>query len=124
MRTDGDRGSAIVDFLLVSLLVTMLMVGVVQLALTLHVRNVLIDSAAEGARYAALDGRGLDDGVARTRALIDSTLPAAYAQNVSADQVVLDGVGLVQVHVTGPVPVLGLLGPGGFIEVSGRAVVE
>ena len=62
MKASDERGSAIVDFLLVSLLVTVLMLGVVQLALTLHVRNVLIDSAAEGARYAAVTcGEVVDD---------------------------------------------------------------
>lgn len=124
MNTAGERGSAIVDFLLVSLLVTVLTLGVMQLALTLHVRNILIDSAAEGARFAALDGHRLDDGVARTRALIASTLPDAYAQQVQANVTEHDGVSLVQVQVTGPVPVLGLLGPSGVIAVSGRAVAE
>ncbi|WP_277050321.1 TadE/TadG family type IV pilus assembly protein, partial [Ruania albidiflava] len=48
----AESGSALVDFLLVAVLVTVLVLGVVQLALVLHVRTVLIDSAAEGARYA------------------------------------------------------------------------
>jgi len=124
MRGENERGSAVVDFLLVSLLATVLMLGVVQLALTLHVRNVLIDSAAEGARYAALDGHDLHDGVARTRALIEAALPAPYTQDVRAGMTTQDGVSLVQVQVRGPVPVLGLLGPGGLIDVTGRAVAE
>ncbi|HLS25880.1 MAG TPA: TadE/TadG family type IV pilus assembly protein [Beutenbergiaceae bacterium] len=124
MKAADERGSAIVDFLLVSLLVTVLMLGVVQLALTLHVRNILIDSAGEGARYAALDGRDLKDGEARTQALITSTLPRAYAEQIEARTTTLDGVNLVQVQVRGPVPVLGLLGPSGWIDVTGRAVIE
>ena len=124
MSTTGERGSAVVDFLLVSLLVTVLTLGVVQLALTLHVRNILIDSAAEGARYAALDGHELRHGEARTRALISAALPDAYAQQVQAATLTHEGVSLVQVQVRGPVPVLGLLGPGGVIDVTGRAVAE
>lgn len=124
MNGNGQRGSAVVDFLLVSLMVTVLMLGVMQLALTLHVRNVLIDSAAEGARYAALDGHDLHDGVARTEALIGAALPGAYAEDVQAGMITQDGVSLVQVRVRGPVPVLGLLGPGGLIDVTGRAVSE
>ena len=50
MSADSERGSALVDFLLVALLVTVLVLGVIQVALTSHVRNVLIDAAAEGAR--------------------------------------------------------------------------
>ncbi len=124
MKASDERGSAIVDFLLVSLLVTVLMLGVVQLALTLHVRNVLIDSAAEGARYAALEGHGLGEGVSRSRALISSTLPSSYAEQIEAQTITRDGVSLVEVRVRGPVPVLGLLGPSGWIDVTGRAVAE
>ena len=52
----GDTGSAIVDFALVGALVTVLFVGVLQLTIVLHVRNTLVDTAAEGARYGALGG--------------------------------------------------------------------
>lgn len=121
---DQERGSALVDFLLVSVLVTVLVLGVVQLALTLHVRTVLIDSAAEGARYAALDGNSLVDGTARTRVLIDSSLPAAYARQVETGRTDYRGVPVVEVQVAAPVPILGLLGPAGLIEVTGRAVDE
>lgn len=124
MSADSERGSALVDFLLVSLLVTVLVLGVIQVALTTHVRNVLIDAAAEGARYAALDGRDLDQGAGRTQQLIASTLPSAYAQRVSADLVERQGVSVVEVRVQAPIPVLGLLGPSGIVDVTGRAVTE
>ena len=52
----GEAGSAVVDFALISSLVVVLAVGVVQLALAMHVRNVLTDVAGEGARRAALVG--------------------------------------------------------------------
>ena len=44
------------EFTLVGVLLTVLALAVVQLALALHVRNTLLDAAAEGARYAALAG--------------------------------------------------------------------
>ncbi|SED73326.1 TadE/TadG family type IV pilus assembly protein [Ruania alba] len=121
---ENERGSALVDFLLVSVLVTALMLAVVQLALTLHVRTVLIDAAAEGARFGALHGSSITAGQERTAALIDATLPSAYAQQVTAELGSADGVELVQVHVSAPVPVIGLLGPSGVISVTGRAVAE
>ncbi|UFU05479.1 pilus assembly protein [Ruania halotolerans] len=95
-----------------------------QLALTLHVRTVLIDAAAEGARFAALHGSSVAAGQERTAALIDATLPSVYAEQVTAELGSSDGVELVQVHVSVPVPVLGLLGPSGVISVTGRAVAE
>ncbi|HLS64274.1 MAG TPA: TadE/TadG family type IV pilus assembly protein [Ruania sp.] len=119
-----ESGSALVDFLLVAVLVTVLVLGVVQLALILHVRTVLVDSAAEGARHAALDGSTLADGATRTRWLIASTLPAAYADQVQVGRAGYRGVDVVEVRITAPVPVLGLLGPSGMIDVTGRAVDE
>jgi len=125
IQNEGDeRGSALVDFLLVSVLVTAIVLGVVQLALTLHVRTILTDSAASGARAAALSGHSLSDGAARTTELITSTLPAAYAEAVEVDYGNYRGVEVVEVHVSAPMPVLGLLGPSGVITVTGRALVE
>lgn len=121
---DPERGSAVVDFLLVSLLTTVLVLGVVQLALTLHVRTILIDGAGEGARYAALEGSSLGAGERRAAELIRSTLPDAYAADVRAGYVSHGDVSLVEIRVRAPMPVLGLLGPSGVITVTGRAVSE
>lgn len=123
-----DSGSAIVEFVLVSLLVITLCLGVVQLALTLHVRTMLIDSAAEGARYAARYGHDLDDGTRRTRELITGALPADYASEVRAEYTQLTsstgpGRQIVLIRVRAPLPLFGLLGPT-VVDVSGRAVAE
>ncbi|WP_245528847.1 TadE/TadG family type IV pilus assembly protein [Beutenbergia cavernae] len=112
------------DFALVSVLVVVLALGVIQLALVLHVRTTLIDCAAEGARLAALHDGELDDGVARTEALIAGSLSPTYAQDVTARTSDDGGVATVEVDVTAPLPVLGLLGPGGVVTVTGRAVQE
>ncbi|MFH5822312.1 TadE/TadG family type IV pilus assembly protein [Georgenia sp. AZ-5] len=120
----GDGGSALVDFLLVSVLLVVVIMALVQLTLALHVRNTLIDSASEGARHAALAGSSLDAGAARTRELIGLTLSERYAGDVTA-RTVPDGAGeRVQVVVTAPLPVLGLVGPAGVVTVRGHAVVE
>ena len=49
----GERGSAVVDFVLVSVLILALLLAVLQVAVYVHVRNVVAASAQEGARYAA-----------------------------------------------------------------------
>lgn len=123
--SDGDeRGSAVVDFALVGGLVTLVFAGVLQLTLAQHVRNTLVDCAAEGARYAALADRTPDDGVGRTRLLIDAALSSAYAQDVTARRAVVDGLDVVEVTVVAPLPVAGLLGPAGSLTVAGHALVE
>lgn len=98
-------------------------VGVMQLALALHVRNTLVDSAGEGARHGALVGRGPEDAVERTRALIASALADDLAQDVSASTETLGGVETVVVTVRAPLPVLGLVGPR-TLQVEGHAVDE
>ncbi len=122
--SEPERGSAIVDFVLVGALLTVLFVGVLQLALTLHVRNTLIDCAAEGARYGALAGSSPAAGAQRTRELIGSAVASTYATDVAARTTGLDGVPVVEVTVRAPLPVIGLLGPSGVIAVSGRAIAE
>jgi Flp pilus assembly protein TadG len=121
---DAERGAAVVDFALVSGLLALLFAGVVQVTLAVHVRNTLVDCAAEGARYAALADRTPEDGVARTRALIDASLAAGYAERVSAVETDLRGLPVVEVRVTAPLPVVGLLGPGGTLSVAGHALRE
>ena len=123
-RRGRDAGAAVVDFVLVGALLTVLFVALLQLALVLHVRNVLIDCATEGARYGALADRDAAAGAQRTRDLIEADLSAAYAQDVDAVVVTRGGLSLVEVRVSAPLPVAGLLGLGRSVEVSGHSVVE
>jgi len=120
----AERGSAVVDFVLVSVLLLVLFLGVIQVALAQHVRSMLVDSAAEGARYGARADRGPDDAVRRTRDLISADLSSRYARDVTARYTTRDGVDVVEVSVEAPLPVVGLLGPGGVIDVVGHAVRE
>lgn len=124
MTSARDRGSAVVDFVLVGGLLVLLFVAVLQLALALHVRNVLIDSAAQGARYAALAGHTPGDGAARTKELVTAELSARYADDVTVGRVEVGGVPLVDVRVAAPLPLVGLLGPSRHLVVHGHAPVE
>ena len=121
---DPERGSAIVDFALVSGLVALLFAAVVQITLAVHVRNTLVDCAAEGARYAALADRTPADGVDRARALISASLAPGFADDITAADTELHGLPVVEVRVSAPLPVVGLVGPGGVLSVSGHAIRE
>ena len=118
-----DAGSAVVDFVLVGALTTLLAASVLQLMLALHVRTTLIDCAAEGARYAALADRDPGAGAARARELITTSLAAGYAQDVQARSTVIDGLPVVEVQVTAPLPLLGMLGPTA-LTVAGHPLEE
>jgi hypothetical protein len=120
----GETGSAVVDFALVGGLLTLLFVAVLQLGLALHVRNVLVDCASQGARLGALADRDPQAGANRTRELIRSELADRYADQVSAGPARVDGLDTVEVRVEAPLPVIGLLGMGQELTVSGHALSE
>ncbi|WP_308201042.1 TadE/TadG family type IV pilus assembly protein [Agromyces mediolanus] len=123
-RPRDERGSAVAEFAMVAMLLTLLALGVIQLALALHVRNTVLDAAAEGARFAALAGVAPEAGAARTRELISTAVGAGYATEIEQSRVDRDGVELVRVTVRAALPVLGLFGPPASLEVSGHAVRE
>lgn len=102
----------------------MLFIAVLQLTIVLHVRNTLVDSAGEGARYGALAGHEPADGAQRSRDLIAQSLSPAYAQGVSAGRTTLDGLEVVEIEVEAPLPLVGLIGPAGTLTVRGHALVE
>lgn len=122
--TRTEEGAAVADFVLVSVLVLVLFLAVAQLGLALHTRNTLISCASEGARAGARADALPEQGVARTEQLISASLSPRYARRVSTRQAVVHGVRVVEVHVVAPLPVLGLLGPDGRLDVVGRAFAE
>ena len=123
-RNRGERGAAVVEFTLVSVLLVGLFLAVLQVGLFLHVRNTLVACAAEGARYAANADRDLSDGEVRTAALIAESLSERYGRAVTSRYVYSGGVPLVEIQVTTTLPLFGLLGVERGLTVTGHAVEE
>lgn len=113
-----------VDFVLVSLVLVPLVVGIIHVGLVLHVRNTLTSAAAEGARHGALADRTPADGSARTRTLIRDGLAGRYADDVTAGYANTGGLPVVEVRVRARIPTLGLWGPAVDLAVVGHGVVE
>src|SRR5438094_6557123 len=96
-RDGGEHGNAVVDFVLVSLLIVTLLLPVLQVAVYVHVRNVVTASAQEGARYAAnADGEAVRGAAARSRspgrverALAERCVVHRWAAGHPADRSVL-----------------------------------
>lgn len=124
MTRRDERGSAVADFVLVLVVLIPVVLGILQVALVMHVRNTLASAAAEGARYAATLDRGPADGAARTRSQIDGAVSERFAQDVEAHPATVDGAPGVEVVVHATVPALGLGGPGIELTVTGHAVEE
>jgi len=79
-RRRSEEGAAVVDFVLVLVVLIPLFLGILQVALVLHVRNTLTAAASEGARYAATVDRAPGAGAARTREQISGALAARFAR--------------------------------------------
>jgi Flp pilus assembly protein TadG len=118
----------VVDFVLVGVLVVVLLLGVLQVAVYVHVRNVVVASAQEGARYAANADVPTELGAARTVEVVaraTSPRTAAGLSCASAQETDVSGLTLVVVRCTGAVPSLfGALGDVLPLDVAGRAVAE
>jgi Flp pilus assembly protein TadG len=123
-RARGERGAAVVDFVLVSMLVVPLFLGVLQVGLYLYVRNTVTAAASEGAHYAAVLNRAPADGESRTRELVSGVVRDQLIDSVSAEETDVDGQPGVLVVVKAHMPPLGLWGPGIDFSVEGHAVKE
>lgn len=119
-----ERGSAVVDFVLVGALLTFTFLAVIQLALVLHVRNTVTDAAASGAWFGSLADRGPAEARARTQQLIADSLSPDYARDIVVGEEEFHGVRTLKVTVRAPFPVLGLIGPGSLMEITGHAALQ
>lgn len=124
LRPPDDRGSSPVEFVLVGTLLTALVLGLIQIALAVYVRNVVHDAAVEGAHYAALADTGPEEGAERARTVISRAVGEAYAADITVTRSQGDGHGTVDVRIRAALPVVGLLGIPHTMEVEAHAPVE
>ncbi len=110
------------------MLIVVLLLAVLQVAVYVHVRNVVTASAQEGARYAANADVAVSAGGERTAEIVAAATSEGTAAGLSCEsteQVDDTGLTLVVVRCTGAVPTL-LAGLGDLlpVDVTGRAVRE
>src|SRR4051794_438866 len=113
---------------MVSILIITLLLAVLQVAVYVHVRNVVTASAQEGARFAANADVDSALGAARTVEVVARATTERTAEGLactSEEQLDPSGLTLVVVRCSGSVPslisALGNLLP---LEVTGRSVKE
>jgi len=126
---ESDGGSAPVEFVLVGTLVVFLFLGVLQLGLLLHMRNVVVSSAVEAAQAAARADAGCGDGVERFERLVGDALSTRVAAGIGRPvqcRVEVDPSGLPIVRLTARVDLPLVFTPFGSVSVTatGRAVRE
>jgi len=115
-----QRGAATTDFVLAMIVLMPIFFGIIQLGLTILVRNTLAACASDAARYGAVYGRPSEDSRGEAQRCVQSTVSGRWVTGIqgrpSGDIVVVD--------ISAKVPPLGLIGPGFGIHVSGHAVKE
>src|SRR4051794_15780521 len=128
VRDDGECGSAVVDFVLVSLLILTLLLAVLQVAVYVHVRNVVTASAQEGARFAANADVDSSSGAARTAEIVARATSSRMASGLSCtstEEADSSGLTVVVVRCSGSVPtLLSALGDLLPLTATGRALKE
>lgn len=125
---DRERGSAVAEFVLVLLVLIPLVAGLVQVALLLHLRNVIGASATEAARAYANAGVTVDAGGNRARELVARATSTRLADGLSYAARVLPGASgapLVEVTVDGRLPLAVSWLPGGpHVHARGHVLRE
>lgn len=113
-----------VDFVLILVVLVPIFLGILQLALVLHVRNTGAAAAAEGARAAAAQGARPEDGVARARDQLAGVVADRFVRGTRMQAVQVEGMPAYRLVIDMTVPALGLGGPSVSFSVSGNAVLE
>jgi Flp pilus assembly protein TadG len=113
-RPEGGRvtegGSAVVEFVLVSVVALVLAMSVAQLGLFLWERNALMGSLSEGARVAATEGRSVADGARVASELLRRAAGERVAAAVPIQGAEAGGVVLLRAEGTLPSFVPGVPG--------------
>ena len=118
----NQAGSVLVEWSLVAVLVMAVTAALLQLTLSLYVRNILADAASDAARHAALVGASDAEANVRVQQLCHGALRANYPTKSEVSHLQRGSVSLVQVQVSAPLPVIGLWSPTGSVVVRGHAV--
>lgn len=127
MRTRGDDGAAVAEFALTVWMLTALFLGILQVGIAFHVRNVVAASLAEGARYAAnADVADPEAGAARANELIRKAIGGRFAVARAGDPTTVDGAPVVTVQADAPMPLIAAYFPPRFLHVhlEGHALQE
>lgn len=119
-----DAGSAVVEFVMVSVVLLALFLAILDLGLTLFVRNTLVATAAEGARYGANADRNAVDAADQTRRLLEGSLARRWAEDVTSGYEEVNGVRTVYVQLRVSLPSLGFVDAVPPLVVRGHAFDE
>jgi hypothetical protein len=118
------RGSAAVDFVLISAPLVLLALSVVGVALFGLVRNVMFDSAVEGARFGSLADQNGRAGCLRAQELFNKSLGSALQPIFECEQTRIGTRSVIMVSIEAAIPGLGFLPNNYRFKAVGHATSE
>jgi Flp pilus assembly protein TadG len=74
MERSGERGQSLLELALAMPILTLILLGTIQLGLWYHAESVVLAACQDGARVASAEGSSVEEGLARSRALVQSGL--------------------------------------------------
>lgn len=119
----GEEGAEVVSYVLVQAMVLIVVLAVLQLGFALHIRNMTIAAASEGARRGAMLAGSDASAIERTESMLDSMWGSARERTIETGRTQMSGREVLVVTVTTDLPVLASWGPK-WLTVTGSAVVE
>ncbi|MGI8667525.1 MAG: TadE/TadG family type IV pilus assembly protein [Jatrophihabitans sp.] len=128
-RVADDRGSAVIEFSMISVLLVLLLFSVLQVAMLFYVRSVTASAAADGARYAANADVSSTAGAQRASDLISRGIGTRMAGQLpcTGDSVRDPATGLMSARVRCSGRIRSLLAPIGAlvrVEVSAESLED
>lgn len=104
-------------------MVVAIIMGLMQLALSLYARNVIIDAAGQGAHRAALLSSTPREGEERIRDIISHSVPGVHLNSVAIEEVEGPRT-LMRASVYAALPLIGPWGIPNTLHAYGHAIVE
>lgn len=86
LSISNQRGSAVVDFVLVSFPMLLMFVSTVTLTLFSYAKTVVLDATVEGARFAALADQSAGDGASKVIELVQQSIGSLLRVEVSGSE--------------------------------------
>lgn len=120
-KTPSEQGSAVTGFLFTSLLLTIVLMGLLQLVMIMHTRVMLIDIAGEAARIGGRYGGSTNQGITHAQQLL-TTVPGKHT--VTATPTTIGGRQAITVNIAAELPILGPYGIPGGLKVQGSGFIE
>lgn len=124
LPSNSDKGSAALDFVLVSVPMLLMSLGVIATCLAAFILGVIRDSAVEGARFAALADQSAGSGCLRAQMLVDKLLAPAFPRQVNCGSIEVAGVNYESVKIQVGLPVIGVFKFTNLLTAESRAPRE